>query len=124
MCFTQRLRSVPGSSWVIMLFALSFVSAASRSSSADDQFVRFSTDIRPIFAKHCVACHGGVKQASGLSFVYEENVLAGGESGQPAVVPGDVDASYLIERVTDPIRRRGCRRPSTDRLFPPRKSSG
>jgi hypothetical protein len=64
--------------------------------------VRFNADIRPIFAEHCVACHGGVKQASELSFVYRDNVMAGGESGAPAVVPGDVEASYLIDRVTDP----------------------
>ena len=69
--------------------------------AGEESAVRFDEDIRPIFAKHCVACHGGVKQASGLSFIYREKVLAGGESGQPAVVPGDVEASYLIDRVTD-----------------------
>lgn len=69
--------------------------------NADDQ-IKFNRDIRPIFASHCVACHGGVKQASGLSFVYEKSVLSGGDSGQPAVVPGDLEASYLFERITDP----------------------
>jgi mono/diheme cytochrome c family protein len=63
--------------------------------------VSFDREIRPIFAQHCVACHGGVKQAGGLSFVYRDNVFAGGDSGAPAVVPGDVVASYLVERVTD-----------------------
>ena len=38
--------------------------------------VSFNDDIRPIFAKHCVGCHGGVKQASGLSFIYRETALA------------------------------------------------
>ena len=70
--------------------------------TADERPVGFNDDIRPIFAEHCVACHGGVKQAGGLSFVYRDNVFAGGDSGQPAVVPGDLDESYLIERVTDP----------------------
>lgn len=66
-----------------------------------EEMIQFNKDIRPIFAEHCAACHGGVKQAGGLSFVYQDNVLQGGESGQPAVVPGDVAASYLIDRVTD-----------------------
>ena len=68
---------------------------------AEDGSARFNIDIRPIFAQHCVACHGGVKQAGGLSLVYEDNVRTGGDSRQPAVVPSDVEASYLMERVTD-----------------------
>lgn len=66
------------------------------------EVVQFSDHIRPIFAAHCTACHGGVKQAGGLSFVYEDRVLAEADSGVPIVVPGDAEASYLIERVVDP----------------------
>lgn len=82
-----------------MLFAIC-VSGVGRYAVADEA-ISFDADIRPIFAKHCVACHGGVKQAGGLSFVYRDNVFAGGDSGAPTVVPGDTAASYLIERVTD-----------------------
>lgn len=63
--------------------------------------VPFNEHIRPIFAKHCVACHGGVKQASGLSFIYRDKALAKGDSGAPAIVPGDVEASRLVDRITD-----------------------
>ena len=87
---------------VLCCSLLARVQADPQTTAADAKRVRFNEDIRPIFAEHCVACHGGVKQASGLSFVYHENVLAGGESGAPAVVPGDPEASYLLERVTDP----------------------
>ncbi|MEX2093529.1 MAG: c-type cytochrome domain-containing protein, partial [Pirellulales bacterium] len=78
------------------------MTVASTIATADEPDVGFNADVRPIFAEHCVACHGGVKQAGGLSFAYRDNVFAGGESGQPAVVPGDLEASYLLERVTDP----------------------
>jgi len=71
------------------------------SSATDGEAIQFNSHIRPIFAEQCIACHGGVKQAGGLSFVYAENVFAGGDSGQPAIVPGDIDSSYLIERITD-----------------------
>ncbi len=62
--------------------------------------VSFNAQIRPIFTKHCVACHGGVKQASGLSFIYRDKALGNGDSGAPAIVPGKPEQSYLIERVS------------------------
>ncbi|MFM7207989.1 MAG: PSD1 and planctomycete cytochrome C domain-containing protein [Planctomycetaceae bacterium] len=62
--------------------------------------VDFDRDVRPLFAAHCTACHGGVKQAGGLSLVSREQAVGGGESGAPALVPGDPDASELMRRVT------------------------
>ena len=60
----------------------------------------FNRDVRPLFAKHCTACHGGVKAAGGISFIYREKALAAGKSGKRAIVPGNPDASELIRRVT------------------------
>ena len=71
-------------------------------SAASSPRVSFNDDIRPIFAKHCVGCHGGVKQASGLSFIYREMALAEADSGLAAIVPGHAADSYLMDRVTDP----------------------
>jgi hypothetical protein len=71
------------------------------SSLALPAMVSFNDHIRPILAKHCVACHGGVKQASGLSLIYREQALAACESGLEPIVPGAVDESYLIDRVSD-----------------------
>ncbi len=66
--------------------------------------VSFIDQIRPIFNKHCAACHGGVKQASDISFAYRDQVLP--PNGW-IVEPGDPEASILIERVTsdDPEER-------------------
>ena len=63
--------------------------------------VSFDQQVRPLFVKHCLACHGGVKQAGGLSLVWRDTALAGGDSGQ-VITPGDSEGSYLIERVVDP----------------------
>jgi hypothetical protein len=65
------------------------------------QKVSFNEHIRPIFAKHCVACHGGVKQASGLSFIYRDLATGECDSGNRPIVPGNSKESYLIERITD-----------------------
>jgi hypothetical protein len=62
--------------------------------------IDFNRDIRPIFNANCMACHGGVKQASNVSFSYREQALGRGKSGRPTVVPGNPQASELIARVS------------------------
>lgn len=61
--------------------------------------VEFNRDVRPIFTKHCTSCHGGVKEAGAVSFVYREKLVVPAESGNTPVVPGDPDASELLRRV-------------------------
>ncbi|MEP3482586.1 MAG: PSD1 and planctomycete cytochrome C domain-containing protein [Fuerstiella sp.] len=58
--------------------------------------IRFSQQIRPILNSHCTACHGGVKQAAEISFVYRNQVLP--PNGW-VIDPGDPDASLLVERI-------------------------
>ncbi|MFM7183085.1 MAG: PSD1 and planctomycete cytochrome C domain-containing protein [Verrucomicrobiales bacterium] len=62
--------------------------------------IDFNRDIRPILTSHCTACHGGVKEAGGISFVFQEKALATGDSGKRTIVAGDPDASELMRRVT------------------------
>lgn len=69
--------------------------------------VDFNADIRPIFNKKCISCHGGVKQKGGFSVLFREEALAKTESGKPAIIPGKPDESELIRRLTleDPEER-------------------
>lgn len=61
--------------------------------------VTFHRDIQPIFERHCSACHGNRPQG-GLSLDSLEAARAGGDSGLPAIVPGDPEASELFQRIT------------------------
>ena len=61
-----------------------------------NQPVDFNSQIRPIFTRYCSACHGGVKQAGDVSFVYANSVLP--PEGW-IVEPGDAESSLLIERI-------------------------
>lgn len=69
------------------------------SATAPSEPISFADHVRPILNKNCVACHGGVKKAGGISFIYRDLAIATAESGKPTIVPGDPDASELIARV-------------------------
>ncbi|MBL9083678.1 MAG: DUF1549 domain-containing protein, partial [Planctomycetales bacterium] len=62
----------------------------------------FQRDVRPILAKHCLKCHGPDEHGrqGGLRLDLREAALRPAESGERAVVPGDVAASEMLRRVT------------------------
>ena len=78
--------------------------------------VDFNAEIRPIFNKHCISCHGGVKQAGELSFIYEQQVRDAG-----VIEPRDPENSELIERITsdDPEYRMPPMQEHSEGLSPP-----
>jgi hypothetical protein len=64
--------------------------------AADLEF--FESKIRPLLIEQCGGCHGEKKQWGGLRLDSSAAVRKGGETG-PAVVPGSVDKSLLIQAV-------------------------
>lgn len=60
----------------------------------------FEREVRPLFAEHCYSCHSvkAKKLQAGLLMDSRASLLKGGDSGE-AMVPGDADASLLIEAV-------------------------
>ena len=58
----------------------------------------FENEIRPLFATHCLECHGEVQQQGALRLDTRAAALAGGKSG-PVIVPGAVADSLLIAAV-------------------------
>jgi mono/diheme cytochrome c family protein len=63
------------------------------------QTIDFSSDIQPILAKRCFACHGPDAAEGGLQLHERKKALSVLESGALAIVPGKPDDSALIERI-------------------------
>ncbi|GAB5444250.1 MAG: PSD1 and planctomycete cytochrome C domain-containing protein [Fuerstiella sp.] len=96
----KRSKAVPRLSATLVRL-LAVVSLTSVPTIADEPIVDFARDIRPILNARCTECHGGVKAAGGVSFVYQDRVInAEGDSGSFVVKPGDLDASELFYRIT------------------------
>ncbi|MFI5379526.1 MAG: PSD1 and planctomycete cytochrome C domain-containing protein [Tepidisphaerales bacterium] len=76
--------------------------------------VNFERDIRPILSNNCFACHGPDSSArkAGLRLDRRDDALAQHDDGA-AIVPGDLDKSMLVHRITadDP-----------EEIMPPRKT--
>src|SRR5207248_5222912 len=59
----------------------------------------FETEVRPLLAANCLACHGGAAVAqAGLRLTSRAELLKGGNSG-PAVSPGKPDESLLLKAI-------------------------
>jgi hypothetical protein len=86
---------------VAILFGLSLaLSATGAEQWTPTQTEFFENKIRPLFVNDCYKCHSqqAPKLKGGLSLESRENILKGGDTG-PAIVPGNPDASLLIEAI-------------------------
>src|SRR3954465_15522928 len=59
----------------------------------------FAREVRPIFERHCLKCHGPEKQKGGLRYDLKEGAFKIGESGERAIVPGHASESRMIKLV-------------------------
>ncbi len=92
-----------------------FLPAAEAKATAE-QIDFFEKKIRPVLSESCYKCHSekAAKVKGGLVLDTREGTLRGGDSG-PAVVPGNLDESILIEAI---------RYTNKDFAMPPEKSGG
>jgi hypothetical protein len=69
--------------------------------AAAEDFDFFEKKIRPVLVERCYKCHsaGSEKLKAELLLDTREGTLRGGESGKPAIVPGDAEKSRLIEAI-------------------------
>ena len=81
--------------------AVSVLAALFQVSSSAFADVDFQRDVQPVLAEHCWHCHGvdAEDRKGGLRLDRFDEAVKGGESGSPAIVPGNPDQSELIRRI-------------------------
>ncbi|MBK1877615.1 PSD1 and planctomycete cytochrome C domain-containing protein [Pelagicoccus mobilis] len=62
--------------------------------------ISFNEHVRPILTQNCTACHGGVKKAGEVSFIYQEEALGYSQSGKRVIAPNHPNRSELYRRIT------------------------
>jgi WD40 repeat protein/mono/diheme cytochrome c family protein len=62
--------------------------------------VSYDKQIRPIFQAHCQGCHQPAKAGGAYVMTAFDRMVKGGESSLPAIVPGKIDESHLIDKIT------------------------
>ncbi|MCP4853235.1 MAG: DUF1553 domain-containing protein [Fuerstiella sp.] len=70
--------------------------------AAQEEKVNFGRQIRPLLAEKCFACHGldGETRSTEFRMDTKDGLFAPLESGGVAIVPGDLDASIIYQRLT------------------------
>jgi cytochrome c553 len=74
---------------------------ASGAETASAEHVQFNRDIRPILAENCFYCHGrdSNKRKAGLRLDVRDAATKPLDSGDTAIVPGDVAKSFIVARI-------------------------
>lgn len=62
--------------------------------------VSFYKQIRPLFQAHCQGCHQPAKARGDYIMTDFAKLLAGGETGEKAIVPGKPEQSHLLVQIT------------------------
>ena len=81
----------------------------------------FESKVRPVLVEHCYKCHSAQARSpkGGLRLDSLDGMKKGGDTG-PAVVPGDVEASLLVQAVR--YKDEQTRMPPKGKLPEPRRS--
>lgn len=83
------------------LTLLSSFALAQSGFAAGDGVAFFEQKIRPVLVEHCYSCHSaGAKKLKGNLYLDSKaGWQKGGDSGAPAILPGDPEASLLIRTI-------------------------
>ncbi|MCM2373011.1 PSD1 and planctomycete cytochrome C domain-containing protein [Aporhodopirellula aestuarii] len=87
---------------VLMLVNASTLMAESHESEDERAGQRlFALKVLPVFGEKCFGCHGAdvEKRRGEFDMRTLQGLLDGGETGEPAIVPGDPDGSVLVQSI-------------------------
>lgn len=79
--------------------ALILLAGAKDASGDEPRVIDFNTEIEPILINNCIDCHGPDEQESDFRVDRLASLLAGGNSGEPAIVAGKPSNSFLLKLI-------------------------
>ena len=87
--------------WAIAVAVSVPAFGASEGEAIDKGNRLFALEIKPLLAAKCLACHGQSPEVvlGGLDLTTRETLLRGGQSGVPALVPGNAEESRILAAV-------------------------
>lgn len=100
---TNHLKSLLGAVVAGLFCALAMPDAATaedQPANTEQAPISFHKQVRPIFQANCVGCHQPAKDKGEYVMTSFDRLMAGGDSEKPAIVPGNPDASHLVELIT------------------------
>lgn len=84
-----------------LLVTLLAISCALLPRSVQAEPPTYEKDVRPILKTHCFGCHGEAGELEGgLDLRLRRLIVDGGDSG-PAITPGDVEDSLLVDKIVE-----------------------
>lgn len=78
--------------------ALALLIGVARAHSSEGAAPSFTRDVMPVFARHCLRCHGPVEQQAGLRLDDYRYLMRGGDDG-PVVIARNPNASLLVAKI-------------------------
>src|SRR5260221_10085982 len=82
------------------VFGSAFAAAPPKKEIVDPKApVSYYKQIRPIFQAQCQGCHQPAKDKGGYVMTDFKRLLAAGDGGKPAVVPGKPEQSFLYQQI-------------------------
>jgi ankyrin repeat protein len=105
--------SAAGTSWAVLALTQAIDPPAPAK-----QKIEFARQIKPLLTRSCIACHGPDKHRGSFRLDSRDHLLKGGNSGVPAVVPGQAARSPLIDYVAGREEGMEMPPPSSRKRFP------
>ena len=88
--------------WLTTIVVCFYFNVAFADGPIADSAVDFRRQIQPILSEHCARCHGAdaSSRQAGLRLDGDKFAYVGGDSGVPAILPGNADQSLVLKRIT------------------------
>jgi mono/diheme cytochrome c family protein len=85
----------------LLYTGLAAITVAPATARAADPAIDYNRQVRPILSNNCFQCHGpdADQREAGLRLDVRDAALAPADSGKPAIVPGQPEASGLVRRI-------------------------